>query len=169
MFSCPGCKALFSSDTPCDHPYIGASQACWETYQKVLEKEYSNPDYFKVHRITVDAYAASHIGDQSDRRARQSANLHLIALYLYFERECLVKEIKGFLSRATTPKRNWPEVQHIKSPSWLTVGDVVTAESAQVHEQKVLAWGKSVLEGYHNIYNDLQRLYESILSGHKTV
>ena len=43
----------------------------------------------------------------------------------------------------------------------------MTAESAQAHEQKVLAWGKSVLENYHNISNDVQKLYESILSGHK--
>ena len=160
MFHCPGCKALYNTDTPCDHPYIGSSRACWEVYEQVLAKEFSDPAYFKVHRITVDAYAASHIGDQSDRRARQSANLHLIALYLFFQKGAPIHEIKTFLSQATTPKRDWPVVQSVDSPDWLTVYDVVKASNPEEHEALVYQWGRSVLGNYQAMENELQRMVE---------
>src|SRR5258708_7273463 len=96
---CPGCFAEFeTADTDgISHPYIGASAACWKMYGSILAKEYSDPAYFKVHRITVDAYCAQHIGDQSDRRARQSAWIHLIALYLMFEKSLSPEAVLEYL------------------------------------------------------------------------
>ncbi len=70
--TCFGCLAEFknTTDNPIPHPYIGAIAECWDVYGDILNKEFSDPAYFKVHRTTVDAYGAQHIGNHDDRRAR---------------------------------------------------------------------------------------------------
>ncbi len=58
--TCPGCGGSFDvSDGP-THRYLGASPGCWAVYGEVLAKEYSDAAYYRVHRLTVDAYSAQH-------------------------------------------------------------------------------------------------------------
>lgn len=141
------------------HPYIGAVHNCWNIYGEILAKEFSDPEYFAIHRITVDSYAAQHIGDQNDRRARQSANLHLIALYLYFEKKLPIPEILNFLKKSTEYKKDWPAVQHLTQAKWLTVQDVIKANNAQEHIEVVTQWGESVWKSYHTQHAVIINLY----------
>ena len=124
MIKCYGCLAEFQKTTddpvPVPHLYIGAITECWNVFGEVLMKEYSNPEYFKVHRLTVDAYGAQHIGNQEDRRARQSANIHLIALYLTLVQKASEEEVLKFLRKATNVKKDWPSLFQRKQAYWLT-------------------------------------------------
>ena len=163
--SCPGCKTSFSKgDENSTHPYIGALPECWKMYGDILAKEYENRDYFTVHRITVDAYASQHIGNQEDRRARQSANVHLIALYLTFEKDENPKKIIEFLKTATNTKKDWPSLSQRKTPKWMTVKDILPAKTAQEHIELVKKWGKSVWDDYSDIHPEIRDLYHTMLS-----
>lgn len=146
--SCPGCLAQFEIDQsiPMTHPYIGASGACWALYGQILEKEYSDPVYGAVHRITADTYAAQHIGDQSDRRARQSANVHLMALHMMLEKQAPLEDVQTFIRKATEVKQDWPPLTQVQKPQWLTVQDVAQATTPEEHAELVTRWGKSVLD-----------------------
>ena len=172
MVKCHGCLVVFDSDTdqaPAPaHPYIGAVHNCWRVYSEILAKEFSDPEYFKVHRITVDAYSAQHIGDQSDRRARQSANLHLIVLYLGFEKNLGVEKIRDFLKAATIVKRDWPAITQITNPNWLNVLDVVSAQTALNHHEIVKKWGQSVWDMYKDHHKNIIETYEKFCLIHKS-
>lgn len=161
---CFGCLETFppmKSSTP-PHPYIGASTACWAVYGDLLAKEFSDPEYFKVHRTTVDAYAAQHIGNQEDRRARQSANVHLIALYLAFAQKADKTTVLTFIRKATVVKQDWPPLLQRKNPHWLTVQDIVKADNPSSHARLVPQWGQSVWEAYGDCHEEVIRVYEKV-------
>jgi hypothetical protein len=162
---CLGCLAEFEVEAASEipHPYVGASSACWELFGHILAKEFSDPEYFKVHRITADAYAAQHIGDQTDRRARQSATVHLIALYLNLGKKIPQGEVLAFIKKATTIKRDWPPQIQRQNPQWLTVQDIAKADSPNSHAQLVMAWGQSVLNAYGDCHDEIVRLYEGLM------
>ncbi len=164
MKTCFGCLAEFQkkTDDPVPHPYIGAIAECWEVFGSILEKEYSNPEYFKVHRTTVDAYGAQHIGNQEDRRARQSANVHLIALYLSIVQNASNEESSTFIRNATKIKRDWPPVLQRKKPMWLTVQDIVKADNPSSHAELVIKWGQSICETYEDCHQSITQLYHQI-------
>jgi hypothetical protein len=146
------------------HDYIGAIPECWQIYTEILSKEFSDPEYFKVHRITVDAYCAQHIGNQDDRRARQSANVHLIALYLTFEKKVTGEEVLKFLQKATKIKRDWPSLLQRSHPQWLTINDIIKAKDAPAHCDRVRRWGQCVWDAYDDCHNDLIKLYKQLMT-----
>lgn len=163
---CFGCLGEFKKidHLTVTHPYIGATPACWQMYTELLAKEFSDPDYFKAHRITVDSYCSQHIGDQNDRRSRQSANLHLIALYLIFERQANQNEVLTFLKKTTEIKRDWrdwPAIVQRKKPHWLTVKDIIKAEDAPSHITLVNEWGRSIWNAYADSHEEIISLYRS--------
>lgn len=164
---CFGCGGEFpkidASQVGMHHDYIGATPACWQIYTEILGKEFSDPEYFKVHSITVDAYCAQHIGNQDDRRARQSGNVHLIALYLTFEKNATKDELLKFLQRATKIKRDWPPLLQRTSPQWLTVNDIIKTKDAAAHCDLVKQWGQSVWDGYKNCHPNLVMLYNQVM------
>jgi 3-oxoacyl-(acyl-carrier-protein) synthase len=77
---CPACGAVTPpSDAPA-HAYIAASPGCWASFGRLqlaaAQKWPDHPD----RALIVDAYAAQHPGDGSDRRDRQSVWVHVAAL-----------------------------------------------------------------------------------------
>ncbi len=165
LIRCTGCGGSFPQrgQLPITHPYIGSTTECWQSYGKVLAKEFNDEAYFKVHRITVDTYAAQHVGDQTDRRARQSANLHLIALYLMFEKEASQKEILKFLDKTTHIKRDWQAIPQKENPNWMTIKDVQKASDSKSHEVLVKKWGESVWQEYKDLHENLIHRYHSLI------
>lgn len=161
---CRGCLGAFEASSIQTHPYLGAHSGCWQIYTDILAKEFNDPDYFIVHRITVDSYAAQHIGDQTDRRARQSANVHIIALYLMFDQQKNIQEILRFMRLATEKKRDWPLVVEKKNPQWFTVHDVTSASNATSHQLFVKRWGQSVWDEYQKDKVQIIELYNKVIS-----
>ena len=163
---CFGCLASFPTPATSigTHPYIGATEACWSFFGEILDKEYSDSEYFKVHRITVDTYGAQHIGDQKDRRARQSANVHLTALYLTVVKKESLEEVVKFIKKATEIKRDWPPLVQRQNPQWLTIKDVSKAKDALSHANLVRQWGQSVCNAYADYYDNLLTIYQQFCS-----
>jgi hypothetical protein len=165
MKKCFGCLREFKkiTDDPIPHPYIGAISECWAVYGDILAKEFSDPEYFKVHRITADTYGAQHIGNQEDRRARQSANVHLIALYLSFAQKADKTTVLTFIRKATEIKQDWPPLLQRKNPQWLTVQDIIKADNPSSHASLVAQWGQSVWESYADCHEEIIRTYEKCM------
>ena len=78
---CIGCGAIVPRTDGPTHRYLGASPGCWAVYGEVLAREYQEPTYAVVHRMTVDAYAVQHPGTSSPQTI-QSVVVHLISLCL---------------------------------------------------------------------------------------
>jgi Family of unknown function (DUF5946) len=68
------------------HAYVPATAHCWRLFGEVQAEEMQRYGYPNAHRLVVDAYMASHPGDGTDRRDRQSVVVHLVGLCGVLER-----------------------------------------------------------------------------------
>jgi len=140
---CVGCGGLFlDSDGP-THRDMESSSGCWRVYGEVLAREYSNPAYFAIHRLTVDSYAAQHPGHSSPQSIK-SVGFHLIRLCLLLEHgleEARMDEAMTFVIKA---KERFTWLTPPSSLGSLTVADVHKAETAEQHKQLVRSWARSV-------------------------
>jgi hypothetical protein len=170
---CPGCGELFLEDTTLRayDECIESIPECWHTYSEILGREYKDPEYFKVHRITVCAYAAQHLGKQRDkqreRKARQSANLNLIGLYLVFGKKALHAEVLQFFKQAADLKYEWPAMTRLEWPTWITVGDVIKATTEQEHQELVTKWGQSVWNAYSEFHDEIAQIYQQFIKDYQ--
>jgi hypothetical protein len=158
--SCPGCCALFPDVDGPTHAHIGASPGCWKVYGEVLAKEFTDPQYFLVHRLTVDTYAAQHPGVPG-RRSAQSVTVHLVALYLILEKELdsnFVTKKLGQLIRQKNKQFEW-----LTPPQDLgdvTIADVWKAKDATEHVELVHQWAGSVWTAWREHHKTIDLFYE---------
>lgn len=149
--TCPGCQFEFSPIQIKPHPYLEAASGCWDTYTRVLAKEYSDPDYFKVHRVTVDAYAASHPG-RPEARTIQSINLHLIGLCMVFELGKDPESSTPYLQLAKDKFHNEFQWLEGRKKAEICVSRVLLSKDAKSHQKLVLDWGKTVWQSWSNTH-----------------
>ncbi len=146
LVPCPDCRAEFPDGPGPVHPYLGASPGCWKAYGEVLAKEYSDIRYGRVHRLTVDAYAAQHPG-REERRASQSVTLHLVALHLTLEAHASHEAARAALAALATPaakRRGFAWLRPPSSLGTLTVEHVRAAVDAADHCRRVEQWAACV-------------------------
>ncbi len=112
-------------------------------YGHVLAREYASPALMKVHRLTVDAYAAQHPG-KPERRTIQSVWVHLAGLYLTLERDLshdFARSVIGKLTRSSA-LLDWLEPpDHLGA---ITVAHVYQASDAEKHSAAIRGWAETV-------------------------
>lgn len=142
--TCSDCGVVLPAGTAASHSYLGASSSCWSLYGMILAREFSDPAYMRVHRMTVDAYCAQHPG-APERRAIQSINVHLAGLYITVEKRLsgdFARKVIGALIAHDRDGFRW-----LAPPADLgkvRVVDIISAEDADAHGEAVEAWGASV-------------------------
>lgn len=144
---CFSCGALVPDVNGPKHPYMDSSPGCWELYGKVLAKAYSTEyrDPYSL-QIAVDAFACQHPG-KPEQRAIQSVNVHLVSLYMVYERKILHKEASAAIAYALKHERAVTEFTWLEPPCFgdsLTVADVLRAKDVPEYKRIVSAWGESV-------------------------
>lgn len=141
--TCPGCGVVLPTVTGTTHAYIGASPSCWAAYGDLLAREYANPDLMKVHRLTVDAYAAQHPGVPG-RRSTQSVWVHLAGLYLTVERGLSSDFARQVIGKMASEARNLEWRTPPEQRGQCRVTDVLAAEGAASHQAAVFRWAEDV-------------------------
>lgn len=143
METCPGCKIVLPHSDGQAHAYLGATPSCWALYGELLAREYSNPAYMAVHRMTVDAYCAQHPGT-AERRTIQSINVHLVGLCLAIEHnapETFIRSAMKTLTEWYADRFNWlTPPEHLGA---IRVRDVLAAEDASSHRVLAGQWAES--------------------------
>jgi hypothetical protein len=141
---CPDCDAATTDLDGPVHAYLSAPAGCWRVYNDVLAKEYGDREYRKVHRLTVDTYAAQHAtGD--DPRQVQSVTIHLLALHLNLEKGQPEEKIRKTMDFVI--KRNKETFCKLQRPSFvgiMNIVDVAGARDAAQHQLLVSAWAHQV-------------------------
>ena len=141
---CYGCGALVEAKEGQPHEYIGATRGCWDLYCQILEKQYGEYNYPQfTHRLTVDTYAIQHPG-QPARKAIQSVNVHLVSLYLIFERGLNGQEATKKMGEILSKEPNFNWLEPPTPNGQLTVIDVLTSTSQEEHGKKVKEWAEDV-------------------------
>ena len=168
--TCPDCGVAFPPADVTPHKYLGGSTGCWAAFNEVLAREFQDINYFAVHRFTVDAYTAQHPGDQTDRRAAQSVNIHLTAIYVLLEENrdaahartllaALANNMKGAFQPLTPPAAG---------AYAMTVKDVLAAKNAREHCALVNEWVRDVWRAWahqHEVIKSHARAFEQMQSG----
>ncbi len=147
------------------HEYMLSAPGCWEMFNEVLAREYSDLRYWRGHQFTVDAYACQHVGKKEDSRALNSVNIHLASLHGVFE--------KG-LSQAETPKLRERFSQFYKGKNlldWLeppssfgqlTVFELWNNEDADLHFEIAQNWARSVWKAWEHQHDKIHELVSQI-------
>ena len=106
LIVCIGCGGQFPEIDGPTHRYMESSPGCWACYGEVLAREYTDFQYQKVHRLTVDAYAVQHPGQPSPQSI-QSVALHLISLCAIFEADVQMNEATKIIAQAAERKERF--------------------------------------------------------------
>ncbi len=144
---CPECGAFTESVEGPTHAYMKSSPGRWKVFGSLLAREYSNPDYMRVHRLTVDTYACQHGGD--DPRAIQSVNVHLVALCLFHERKLSFASIPHFMEKIISAhKGNFSQLPLPNLDGVMKVTDVIAAQTSEEHCRLVTKWSAQVWDAW---------------------
>jgi uncharacterized protein DUF5946 len=142
--ACPSCGAVCDDVAGPTHPYVVSSPACWAAFGALQADEMARFGYPPMHGLVVDAYAASHGGDGSDRRDRQSVWIHLIALCAVLERGETPTGRVALLQRLTTPKLRWPLLDRPSGVPALDHTHAVGATDVGEYTHRVREWAGAV-------------------------
>jgi hypothetical protein len=154
---CEGCGLLLPDIQGPTHEYMLSSPACWKMYGEVLAREYSDQKYFEIHRLTLDAYAVQHPGNQ-DRRAIQWVNIHLASLYLIFNENYSCEQATRFLGECV--KHNKNKFEYLERPFTLgdiTVLDVWKSNNAEQHIFTVKKWARFVFDAWGQYHDSIKK------------
>ena len=153
---CFSCGGVYPDIAGPVHRYMSSSPGCWSVYGEVLACEYSDPIYFGIHRLTVDAYAAQHPGS-TDRQSIQSVGVHLVRLCLFLEHGLKADKANDAMLEAAKNKHSFVFLEPPQNLGSITVADVHRANSEEEHQIIVKEWAQCVWEAWlqhHDTINE---------------
>ena len=133
------------------HAYVISSSGCWEAFGALIAREFSDPAWWGEHRLTVDTYMAQHPGG-SQRRQRQSAAVHLIALCHRLEHRLEGAALLAVTARLASEHREWPILAPIPGRYPLTVVDILEANDAAGHLEAVRRWARATWDAWRPLH-----------------
>lgn len=156
---CFSCHAEIPDIEGAVHKYMDSSTGCWKLFGEILEKEYSDTEYWKNHRITVDAFAVQHYGKPSSQ-AIHSVNLHLASMYLIYEKGFDLKLADKGLTTLANYKSELFWLNPPENVGNITVADIIKAQTAMEHCKLVYEWGNSVWKAWTNHHETIKVFVE---------
>jgi len=132
----------------CGAENVGGEEGCNGLFQEVVGREFSRPELFQVHRLTVDAYSLQH-PDQYMKSAK-SAVAHLTGMCWAMEGgddPSVSNSLSRFLDG--TPEFRRPEpVPPPGARGDLTIVDVHSASSSEEHLKRVKEWARMAWDAW---------------------
>jgi len=126
------------------HAYVPATAHCWRIFGEVQADEMQRFGYPAAHRLVVDAYMASHPGDGTDHRDRQSVAVHLVSLCGVLERGWTPAAALLALRRFVSKETEFPLLAPPTAPPELTVRSMVASADAADYDRRAHLWAWSV-------------------------
>lgn len=148
---CPACGATVP-EVPADaptHAYVGSPAACWAAFGRLQADEMTRFGYpAPAHRLVVDAYMASHPGDGTDRRDRQSVFVHLRALGARLALGRSEQQILAQMRTAPVPRPQYPLLTPPTQPPVLNLNSVEDAPDLSAYTERAWEWAGSVWDAW---------------------
>ncbi len=156
-FSC-GTKSLNIEGE--SHDYMLASSGCYEMFNEILEKEYSNFTYAKAHHYTVDAYATQHPGKATNSKAVNSVGIHLVSLYFLFEKRMSLTLAADLKMEFAQFNKTYNIITPLEKPArfeGITIHDIWDNENPEKHFELCEKWARNAWTSWkdqHQIIDD---------------
>jgi len=137
---CSGCGLLVP----------GGTEGCQAVFERLLERDFSDVRYFRVHRLTVDAYSLQH--PERYCASAKSLAAHLTGL-------CWWIEHGGSAATGSAKLRRWldgpsrlfkPEIPAFRGG--LTIAEVRAAQGPEAHARAVERWARSTWEAWSDLH-----------------
>lgn len=158
MVTCPGCGAQLYSESHELDDRANASQACRDLYHTLSYYTLSLGDFYFIHQLAVDAYAAQHYGP---RVKPIGITFALVGLYLVNERDYTGRQVQRVHMALAKKSKVWPSFRAPKEKAALTVQDVVRVPDEQKQEM-IKKWHVSVWD----VWNSESELIAHLLKTH---
>ena len=139
-FSC-GAKSLNISGQT--HEYMLSAPGCYEMFNEVMDREYSDLQYARAHHYTVDAYACQHPGELTNPKAVNSTGIHLVSLHMLFEKQMditLAARLKMEFAQFNKETQLIKQLQHPKTFGELTIYEIWNNEDGSKHFELCKQW-----------------------------
>ncbi len=136
--ACPDCGARG----------VAGAEGCNELFQEVVGREFTRPELFQVHRLTVDAYSLQH-PDQYMKSAK-SAVAHLAGMCWAME-DRDHPSVSILLSRYLDGTPTLARPDPIPPPGErgpMTIVDIYLAPDSSEHIRRVKAWANGAWEAW---------------------
>lgn len=137
--------------TECGAALAGGSAECRAAMEELLARDFSDPTYFRVHRLLVDTYALQH--PQRFCVSAKSLAAHLTGL-------CWLLEHDGSKAVGSRALGRWlngnPGIEKPAIPEHrgeITIADVRGAANAKAHGEAVEHWARSTWEAYAPLHS----------------
>jgi hypothetical protein len=134
-----------------------SSAGCWSSYGKVLEREYSNIDYFFIHALTVDAFALQHPGIENSQTI-SSVKVHLASLYNYFKLGVPLDKLSHVRKLIVKHKESFIWLKPPKDLTSITTSNILMAKSAIEHHELVTKWARYIFAQWHKYHHVAAKL-----------
>ncbi|NOZ74809.1 MAG: hypothetical protein GXO90_05445 [FCB group bacterium] len=152
--SCPSCRGEFPDISGPTHRYMTSSPGCLAAFGRVLAKEYSDYQYSRVHRLTVDCYAVQHPGVPSPQTIHSVA-LHLSRLNLILNHRIPLQNANTYMKTLTHHKDQY---------FWLdpptrfrsTVADIEMAHTPEEHGNLVWEWARDCWKAWEPAHGQVE-------------
>ncbi len=151
--SCPDCGAEGVVD----------EEECRRLFEDVIEREFSRPELFKVHRLTVDAYSLQH----PDRymKSAKSAAAHLTGMCWAME-HLDSPAVSRAMSRWLNGSPSLPEIDRPPPGrrGQLTIRHVHGASVSAEHLERVQEWAESTWAAWEGQHAQARAWVEEVMS-----
>ncbi len=142
MGKCFGCGGDYLEIDGPTHRYMSSTPGCWAVYGEILARGYSDPSYFEVHRLAVDAYAVQHPGAK-DRQSIQSVGFHLARLCLFLEHGLTGDKANDAMLKIVEKKHLIFWLEPPASMGAITAADVYRSKALAEHKASVRKWAQT--------------------------
>ncbi len=134
-FKCPECGAVIPED----------KESCRDMFDEILAREFSDPKYGKVLRLTIDAYALQHPGSYMISFSSHAS--HLTGLCVVFKYSAS-QRINGALKKWYDKKPNHMKVAEPDYKGERTIADILPAKDEEDHCTRVQEWAESAWDAW---------------------
>lgn len=136
---CPACGLRSTLLIGPLHPYMLSSPGCWAAFGEVLAGARADP----THQLATDAYAVSHPGAPTDRRAVQSVAVHLMLLHLVLVDGVDPVHRHWLLRRMARPD-SFPRLEPPALKGQMTAAEVLAGHTPEDHLTLIRCWAADV-------------------------
>ncbi|MEW4569465.1 DUF5946 family protein [Tautonia sp. JC769] len=154
-----------AADCPsCGAPRVGGLDGCRALFDRLGEREFSDPEFFRAHRLTVDAYSLQH--PEQFMKSSKSAAAHLAGMCWSMERGRST-HLPAPLKRWVDGRKNYARLTPPppRARGTVTVIDVLDAEDAAEHERRVEAWARSAWSAWAGHWSQARAWVVEALEG----
>ena len=160
FIKCPGCGLFLPGKNLEAHRNYYASGECFELYGELAAYTLGKSDSEFIHQLAVDTYGAQHTGPETKTI---STSFALVGLYLAVECSYSGRQVQQAHTLLAGKKKEWPRLEIPVNKGYLTVLNVLEADSGLLREQMLRKWAEVVWKAWEKHHSWIRKITFELL------